>query len=206
MAASLEEQFWANVDKNGPVLDSRIGECWIWNDSHYGGTGGGYGRLTYKGKRMYAHRMAVMLTGADIKGKKVCHRCDNPPCVRPDHLFAGSQAENMWDAVRKARTRGNAKLTELDVLQIREMRASGLVARQIAEHFGVTEWAIYPILRGENWRKLARANVGYEERRKTHCKRDHPRAEHGALNKAGRLICKACDRERSRRRRQEGLK
>lgn len=100
----------------------------------------------------------------------------------------------MADAAGKARTRGRAKLTEYEVLEIREMRNSGLLAKEIAQTFGISEWAVYDILRGRNWGKLVRLNVDYEERHKTHSK-DHLRSEHGFHNSVGRMQCRLCLRE-----------
>jgi predicted DNA-binding protein YlxM (UPF0122 family) len=103
----------------------------------------------------------------------------------------------MADAAGKARTRGRAKLTEYEVLEIREMRNSGLLAKEIAQTFGISEWAVYDILRGRNWGKLVRLNVDYEERHKTHSK-DHLRSEHGFRNSVGRMQCRLCLREQYR--------
>jgi hypothetical protein len=97
--APLEERFWAKVDKSG--------DCWLWT----GATGGkdGYGKIQ-RGRRgmgyLWAHRVAFDLEyGAIPLGLQVLHRCDNPLCVRPEHLFLGTRSDNMRDAANKGRLR-----------------------------------------------------------------------------------------------------
>src|SRR3989304_7134143 len=87
------EDFWKHVDKSS--------DCWIWK----GCTAQGYGfpRLHGNG-HVRAHRLAWELTyGLIPQGKWVLHHCDNPPCVRPDHLFLGTVQDNMRDAALKGR-------------------------------------------------------------------------------------------------------
>ncbi len=89
------QSFWSKVDLSS-------GECWIWT-----GTRGpqGYGRIRVGGRRSTgAHRFAwEIVRGPVPDGLFVCHRCDNPPCVRPDHLFLGTASDNAWDCARKGR-------------------------------------------------------------------------------------------------------
>jgi len=95
------EDFWKHVDKSG--------ECWLWLG---GKSGCGYGSLTYQGKVYRAHRLAWILTNGTIPLQEyphsrepylVLHRCDNPICVRPDHLFLGSDRDNVHDKLKKKR-------------------------------------------------------------------------------------------------------
>lgn len=95
--APFEERFWARVQKSDG--------CWIWTGNRtYQGYGSTYNAGYYEGKREGAHRIAYRLTYGDFpKELLVCHHCDNPPCVRPDHLFLGSNKDNLLDAKNKGR-------------------------------------------------------------------------------------------------------
>ena len=87
--------FWAGLDRSG--------DCWIWTRERYPS---GYGVLTRAGLRVKAHRLAWELTyGPTPDGLLVLHHCDNPPCVRPAHLFLGTQADNVRDMDAKGRRR-----------------------------------------------------------------------------------------------------
>lgn len=116
--ASLAERFWQNVVKQ------EIG-CWLWTGAKIPR---GYGTIGFKNKNILAHRLAYELQyGVIPTGLCVCHHCDNPSCVRGDHLFLGSYKDNEDDKWRKGRGRRgsqhhNAKLTEQEVLNIRRER------------------------------------------------------------------------------------
>jgi hypothetical protein len=90
---TLEERFWPKVQKTSG--------CWRWTAS---GTLDGYGQLRMKGVRYYAHHLSVIFSGREIpQGSIVMHHCDNPPCVRPDHLFVGTRSDNQKDSFTKGR-------------------------------------------------------------------------------------------------------
>jgi len=121
-----EERFWKKVKRgNG---------CWEWCAAR---DPTGYGRFKLNGKAELAHRVSYTLTRGEIPhGYLVCHHCDNPRCVRPDHLFSGTYSDNMMDAGKKGRLEhvghqsfgeknGSSKLTKEKVADIREMYATG---------------------------------------------------------------------------------
>lgn len=96
------DQFWSKVEKRGA-------DCWLWTryrDEH------GYGRTWFDGGHITAHRLAYILTHGEIPdGAHILHSCDNPPCVNPAHLRAGTRSDNMRDKVARGRD-FNAKKTE----------------------------------------------------------------------------------------------
>lgn len=156
-------RFWRKVDRSGGP-DS----CWPWlKERMYG-----YGYFQYQYTRHRAHRIVWGITfGAIPDGMFVCHRCDNPGCVNPAHLFLGTPADNMADKVRKGReARGDrhgskthpertprgsanhvAKLTEEQVLYIRSCEETGVA---LARKFGVLTTTISSIRTRRNWRHL----------------------------------------------------
>lgn len=132
----------------------RPNECWEWPHSR---TPRGYGRQVVGDKVQYAHRLSFRAFNGPIPdGENVCHRCDNPPCWNPAHLFAGTTTVNIRDRDEKGRVcRGErhhaAKLTEEDV---RAIRASSLPGPELARQYGVKFSAIYKILDGRSWKHV----------------------------------------------------
>lgn len=85
--------------------------CWGWT----GATRSGYGVLNVRGTVLYAHRISYKIAHGEIPpGLRVLHHCDNPPCARPDHLYAGTQLDNIHDAIRRGRWRGNERPRTVD--------------------------------------------------------------------------------------------
>ena len=143
-----EERFWANVDKSG--------DCWEWTGSL---DGHGYGRMGINGTRVKAHRYSYELAHGPLCDLFVCHHCDNRRCVRPDHLFAGTQADNLRDASRKGRmphgaTHSAAKLTDAQVQEIRSLFDQGWGGQDIANAYNLGPASVSRIGRRCGWTHL----------------------------------------------------
>lgn len=135
-----EQRFWAHVQKQDGDA------CWLWS----GGKSVGYGCLRVSGKSVLAHRFSWEIHNGPIPaGLVACHKCDNPACVRPDHLFLGTQVENIKDMWLKGRGHApdvkygsahhNAKLTEEQVQEARALYAAGGVTQTaLAVRFNVS--------------------------------------------------------------------
>ena len=148
---SAEERFWSMVKKDGP--DS----CWEWQGYILRD---GYGAFHFQGKRVTASRFAWILAFGEIpQGMCVLHKCDNPACVNPRHLFLGTQKDNMHDAVLKWRKsgphNGRTKLTWPQVDAIRLLFKSGWSTRKLAKLFGVDHKTVWQIRAGKTWKEPA---------------------------------------------------
>lgn len=143
MDTKYADRFWKQVRKT----DS----CWIWTGARLKSYGKAY---CGAGRSNYAHRAAWMLTrGAIPEGLCVLHRCDNPPCVNPDHLFLGSQLDNMRDMKIKGRSlRGRspqAKLNRGDVHLLRRLWATGaFTCKQLGQEFNISKSSAHRIAVG----------------------------------------------------------
>lgn len=136
-------------------------DCWPWRGPL---NEDGYGTIWFGGKALKVHRaMLQLVLGRNLaEGECACHRCDNPSCINPRHLFVGSHLQNMRDCAKKGRSTrlvgskdGNAKLTEYRVQQIRTRSAGGESYRSLAKEFGVTYGLIGHIVRRRLWRHVA---------------------------------------------------
>jgi hypothetical protein len=161
---AFADRFWAKVEQSN--------DCWEWRGAR-GAEGYGQMRLAKRGagSSVRAHRVAWELrNGAVPDGLSVLHSCDNRGCVRPDHLFLGTRADNNRDRDLKGRAakgarhgthttpesyRGErqwrAKLTSDDVLRIRSRFAGGATKLGLSREFGVSRRTVRSILSGENW-------------------------------------------------------
>lgn len=156
VSGTAQDRFEAYVE---PELNSG---CHLWSGTL---NDAGYGILWIGQRLVRAHRFAFAEHHGPIpSGMNVCHRCDTPPCVNPDHLFLGSQAENIADMIAKARRvqgrvyRGiensQAKLTEADARRILAEVAAGRPVTEVANDNGVSRTAINHIVKGRNWAHL----------------------------------------------------
>lgn len=149
------ERLASSIDAKGPD------ECWPWTGRTLNW---GYGYLMIDSRQLRAHRLVLTLaSGAPPTGKTfACHRCDNPPCCNPAHLYWGSPADNMRDmALRKRGTVGernrHAKLTAVQVLSIRKRYAARRTAasmRQTAADYGVGFNCVERIVYRMRWKHL----------------------------------------------------
>ena len=120
----------------------------------------GYGKFKFRSSTVYAHRTAYQMAyGGTLDGFVICHHCDNPPCFRPSHLFAGTQRDNLADCIRKGRNNrgergGNARLTECQVRAIRIDCLVGMSHSAIATKFGVTRRYVGNIVNYQRWRHV----------------------------------------------------
>jgi hypothetical protein len=105
-SAPVEQRFWAKVEKNGPTIRGELGPCWIWTGLT---TSGGYGVIGLNRTTARTHRLSWEIHYGPIPRTSrphdacVLHRCDNRTCVRPEHLFIGTQGDNMLDMYAKGR-------------------------------------------------------------------------------------------------------
>lgn len=147
-----EERFWRFVDKQDAL------SCWQWMGS---GKHDGRGQLKIGGRHWIASRYSWHIHRGEIPdGKNVLHKCDNPSCVNPDHLFLGTQADNAGDMLSKSRSaRGESasksKLTPEQVSEIKKTYRKGrhgFGSPSLAVKFGVSCQSILQIIRGNSWK------------------------------------------------------
>lgn len=167
------ERFWEKVDRGSDDA------CWNWTASLQGR---GYGKFTTNGKEKNAHRwIYIKINGPVADGIEICHTCDNPKCVNPRHLFAGTKSDNMRDAAQKGRNamqrapekshfhgrkdiqcrgekQGNSRLTTPDVLEIIGMSENGISSTDIAKRFCISPGHARKVASGMAWSHVGGRN------------------------------------------------
>ncbi len=130
--------------------------CWLWLASTFHN---GYGQFQFEGRPQHASRVSYVLYKDEIpNGLFVCHTCDNPLCVNPEHLFLGTHKDNMQDKIKKGRhvssigeNNGKSKLTENDVRDIRQSKES---AKILAEKYSINSDYVYLIKNRKRWKHV----------------------------------------------------
>jgi len=154
---NLTDRFWKRVKKSEG--------CWIWTGSL---DGQGYGQVKVERRNMKATRVAYELAyGPSDRSLFMCHHCDNPACVRPEHLYPGTRKQNMLDMhLRRRSTWGersaHAKLTEVQIAEIRQRLRDNPgrgIQTRIAKEFGVRQDHISRIASGQRWGNLNEISV-----------------------------------------------
>lgn len=149
-----EDRFWSQVDKSG--------NCWLWLGLK---SKKRYGRFFHDGFRWQAHRFAYAITYGECPSHLfVCHKCDNPSCVNPDHLFLGTHTDNEADKQSKGRVpkgenAGRAKITTEDVIRIAALYKSGTPITDIAAQYSIARQTVSDILKGKSWKHVEDARV-----------------------------------------------
>lgn len=136
------KRFWSKVE-----YDVKSG-CWEWKGYTLKK---GYGRFMAMGHQILAHRYSYLhLVGEIPEGMQVCHRCDNPCCVNPGHLFLGSNSDNQIDSVKKGR-HSTVKLTPEEAKYIKQLLDEGLSVDAIRVRTGANKTTIRNIKSGQAW-------------------------------------------------------
>lgn len=157
MTDDIKQKFYSNIRINPET------GCWEWaglRDKK------GYGIFKALGFTHRANRFSWLLHKGEFPNELyVCHKCDNPPCVNPDHLFLGTQKDNMQDMVRKGRNADSkgiknprASLYDDAIIQIRKLWDLGESVKEIAIHFCVPKSTVQKIISNETWTHLPPCN------------------------------------------------
>ncbi len=147
---TYRDKFWKFVKIGEPSV------CWEFKGKLFSN---GYGDFRMNAVSTMAHRVSYFIANGELPDDLVvCHHCDNRRCVNPQHLFIGTQVDNMQDMMQKGRNKpargekgGKSKLTDNDVRSIRQLAISGMFHREIAAKFGVSTKQITVIVNRIQW-------------------------------------------------------
>lgn len=164
------ERFWGFVDKNGPVPAHcpELGPCWIWTGST---TRGGYGKMKLSGTRecLRSNRLVFFFANGKFPEHFACHRCDNPPCCNPSHIFDGTAKRNVEDMIERGRRvilRGeDAPMARFTDKQVMAIRRSTKRVGELAVKYKTSTTVISNILSGKTWSHLPEAKEHTGKRR-----------------------------------------
>jgi len=136
-----------------------MNDCIIWKGAK---TSAGYGAVRIKQRNYYVHRLILaQKLGRHInQGYQACHTCDNPACINPEHLFEGTQSDNMKDMANKGRyghtlfgeSNPHSKLTAEQVAHLRQLRKQGRNTLELANQFGITRRTVQMIVANQLWK------------------------------------------------------
>ncbi len=141
------------IDRVMAKVEKLATGCWAFR----GNLIGPYGVISHGYRNLYVHRVVFEKEHGPIpNGMEVCHTCDNPPCCNPDHLFLGTQLENIQDKINKGRqTRGEGVgISKLTAERVLEIRASSESGRVLGKRYGVSNVQIGNIRSGKQWRHV----------------------------------------------------
>lgn len=150
---TFEERFWSRVDKTPNPKG-----CWVWKGNTYKK---GYGTTKYKGRQYGTHILSWFLAHGKMPEKHVLHYCDNPPCVNPEHLHEGTNAENVQEKIERNRQAKGEKIhtCKLNESQVKEIKillaTTNLKQKEVGDMFGVHYVTIGQIKAGKTWKYVA---------------------------------------------------
>jgi hypothetical protein len=147
MLEQLREEFQQSY------VENTVTGCWIWTGRKHGGRRAktGYGQVAHNNKFLLAHRAAWLLFHGPIpSGMMVCHKCDVRLCVNPEHLYLGTNADNMRDRSQRGYVH-QMRLDEAKVREMRQLRQQGWSWRGLAARYGVHHNAIVEATMGRSW-------------------------------------------------------
>lgn len=165
------DRFWLNVNKHGPEMRAGLGACWVWGRGP--AKNGKYGRFHVGNRSRPAHVFSYELAYGPLPDGLICrHKCDNPPCVRPDHLESGTHKDNARDRTERGRVppsfgefHARTNLTDAEVLAMREAARSGETHASIAARHGMDRRHVSMLIEGRIWGHIPGLSA---EERKAH--------------------------------------